>query len=105
MGRNGQRNANTQRVNIMKTSLEIVSDALRQMINGEPAPSIKSPEFADFMTAASAIATPGADGAYQQSLYASVGANALQLVLLRLNASVNAEREIALMRDKSRPMC
>ena len=89
----------------MKTDFEIVAVALEQMINGDPAPSIRTPEFAELISAARCIATSTYAGGYQQSAYAQIGCRALALLVNRLVASMNAEREIALARDRSRPLC
>lgn len=89
----------------MKTAFEIVAVALEQIINGESLPSFRSVEFTDLLDATRSIAASRPGGGYQQAEYAQIGNRALQLLLLRLMSSMDAERCLAIMRDNEKPLC
>ena len=82
----------------MKFNLEIVNDALAQVINDEPAPSFRSPEFADLVAAIRGISNQAAPEAHQRLLFEQIGRKAVLLLLDLLTASMGAERTVAIMR-------
>ena len=88
----------------MKTSMELVATALQDAINGEPPPSFRSSEFAELLQASRAIAMGGSAGHYPMADYAQIGSLTLSLLVNRQLASMNAEREIAMARDRARPL-
>lgn len=82
----------------MKFNIEIISSALEQVINEEPAPSFRSPEFADLIAAIRGIANQAAPEVHQRLLYEQIGRNAVLLLLARLTASMGVERTVSIMR-------
>lgn len=83
----------------MKLNLEIVSGALEQVINDEPAPSFRSPEFADLIAAIRGISNEATTPeAHQRLLFEQIGRKAVLLLLDRLTASMGAERTVSIMR-------
>lgn len=69
---------------------------IESAMNNEPQLSFKDPAATLLIRQIGAL-TP-------REIY-HIGAATLQLVLARQLASAHAEREICLMRDKSKPMC
>jgi hypothetical protein len=81
--------------------LDQITTALEQAIQGEPAPSFNSPEFRQLVSAISSI-TGAADNRLESRL---IGRKALSLLLSRLNASMQSERAVAVMRDNGENLC
>lgn len=78
-----------------KTNLEILSNALAQAINGEPAPSFRSEDFAEILAAAGHLT----QGDFQNADMARLGLEAVKLIGARLVAGMHSERAMAMMRD------
>ena len=89
----------------MKNKLAIITAHLEQVINGEPAPAFMSQEFRDLVSAASSIAGSVGNEPFHTAVYESIGRKTVLLLLDRLQASMSAERTLAVMRgDNQSPM-
>lgn len=86
----------------MKNNLAIITAHLEQIISGEPAPAFQSSEFREILSNLTQLSS--ADP-FNQAVFESLGRRTASLLLDRLSASMNAEREIAILRDNSRPLC
>lgn len=83
----------------MKATIETINEAIQQVINDEPAPSFLSPEFAALTAAIRGVSDPDATPEpHQRLLYEQIGRKTVLLLLSRLQASMNAERALAIMR-------
>lgn len=89
----------------METNTELLKSELSQIINGEPCPSFRSPEFAQILGAISDLTNPDANGEVKQHQMADIGLQAIKLINTRMLASMVSERAMALMRDKGNPLC
>lgn len=83
----------------MTTETNMITNALAKAMCGDAAPSFTATEFQQLVTAIRAATVPGADRAVCQA----VGLRAMFLLLELLQASMQAERELAILRDASRP--
>lgn len=89
----------------MKNNLAIVTAHIEQIISGEPAPAFQSPEFREILSNLTQLSSTSSAEPFHQAVFESIGRRTVLLLLDRLNASMNAEREIAILRDNSRPLC
>ncbi len=76
------------------TSIENITAELSRLLDGESAPSFRSPEAAAFLRAVSELSFP--------SDHARLGASVLELMIARLKATAAAERELAMLQDGAR---
>jgi hypothetical protein len=86
----------------MKNNIAIVIAHLEQIISGEPAPAFQSPEFREILSNLTQLSSAEP---FHQAVFESLGRRTVLLLLDRLSASMNAEREIAILRDNSKPIC
>lgn len=86
----------------MKTHIEIIEANLAQVIAGEPVPSFQGPEFAALMQAIKAMTAPDREAYMGREV---LGAKVLQLLLERIDSSMQAERALAIMRHNAKPSC
>jgi len=83
----------------MKTNIETIVSTYQQILNGESAPAMSSPEFAEIMAAFRSICA----AADPDRGFAAVGSQLVTLLLNHLHSSMHAERELALLRINSQP--
>lgn len=76
------------------SNIQTVVTALESMLAGDPCPSFKSPEASALLQAMGALEFPLEHG--------KLGAQVMQAMIARLRASVEAERDLAMLRDGSR---
>lgn len=76
----------------MEANIEIISQALAQAINGEPAPTFRSDDFAQILKASGHITGPSFDGTAKDEALAQIGLQAIKLIAARLVASMHSER-------------
>jgi exonuclease I len=87
------------------TQFATILTALEQAITGEPAPSFCSPEFRELLSAVTALMAPGI-GPREHVIHEKLGRAAMTMLLDRLQASMTAERTLAIMRsDKPDAVC
>jgi hypothetical protein len=81
-------------------SANTIIAALAHMLDGEPAPGFRTAEFDQLVAAALAIdrGAPGDD-------FHTLGTRTLHLLMARVQSSMCAEREVALMRDIGKSIC
>lgn len=90
----------------MNAHINNVSTAINHLIDGEPLPSFKSVEFALIMLAINELTEPSSENLIHRSLaFEELGRRAIETLLNRISASMNAEREIAIIKDKEIPLC
>jgi hypothetical protein len=77
----------------MKTNIATILNELAHLIEGDPAPSFKSTETTDLVSAMASLEFP--------TDHARVGAAVVEMLLGRLKATAIAERELALINDGS----
>lgn len=84
---------------------EHIKIAFDAMTNGDAMPSIRGPAFRVLMSAVDALTRP-TDGQHSQLQAANqraLGIHAVQLLHAQMRATMHAERELALMRQQTRP--
>ena len=79
----------------MTTNIEIIETALEQLINGESAAAMDSPEFLAVITAVSSLS---------QNDYHAIGTRAARILLDRLSAGIHSERTLKIMRGGPNPL-
>lgn len=90
----------------MKNHLEKVNAALAQFIQGESAPSFKSKEFADLVVAIKALTSPAyIREPHTRLVHEQIGLKALLLLLEHIDASMQSERALSMMRDNGEKPC
>lgn len=85
--------------------IESVNLAIETLIDGESLPSIRAPEFAQLVSACSRLAASDPDTPQHQAAYEAIGLRTVAVLLDRLSASMQAERELILLRGNSKPLC
>ncbi len=79
----------------MTTNIELIESVLEQLINGESAPAMDSPEFPATMVAIASL---------RPDDFHAIGARATLILLDRLAAGMDAERTLKIMRGGPNPL-
>jgi len=88
-----------------KTNIEKIINAIGQMIDGEPLPSVRSDEFKLLVDAANFQTCDSQSLLEHRAMLETIGMRTVTMLLERMSASMHAERELAILRDKSNPLC
>jgi hypothetical protein len=90
----------------MHSKIDTLAASLDKAIQGEPAPPFSSPEFRELLAAVTALNTVNQIGnPFAMLAHEQLGRIAMQLLLERLQASMQSERALAMMRDNGQNLC
>lgn len=83
------------------TNQEIISTAISASLNGDSLPSYKSDEFRSLLDAIIQIG----DSPNRAMAYSDIGRSVIDNLLSRMSASINAEKEIQIIKNKGEGLC
>ena len=79
----------------MNSHADVIATALAGFVNGESAPPMMSSEFTEIMAALASL---------KQADFEAIGQHATTILLTRLQAGMEAERTLKVMRGGDNPM-
>lgn len=83
------------------TNQEIISTAINASLNGDPLPSYLSDEFKTLLDAIIQIG----ESPNRSMAYSDIGRFVVDNLLSRMSASINAEKEIQIIKNKGEGLC
>lgn len=87
------------------TPLQAIHAAVKRMLEGQPLPSMQTPEFIELLTACTLTTAADPDSPEHRSVFEAIGLRVTHELLDRMSQAMQAEREIRLMHDHQVPLC
>lgn len=88
----------------MLNQINNISAAIDNSLNGDSLPSFKSAEFETLLLSITQLGKSEYEE-LRSIAFEEIGRRVVENILNRMSASMNAEREIAIIKDKGLPLC